>query len=73
VRNLQPGRVVDELRKFFTVFDAACLRVQVEPLPRQGDSRIALAGLWNDDPSLIHQAVINAVLAMIDSGPLYLA
>lgn len=63
---LQPGRVVDELRKFFTVFDAACLRVQVEPLRAQGDSRIALAGLWNDDPSLIHQAVINAVLAMID-------
>lgn len=63
---LQPGRVVDELRKFFTVFDAACLKVQVEPLRAQGDSRIALAGLWNDDPSLIHQAVINAVLAMID-------
>jgi class 3 adenylate cyclase len=63
---LQPGRIVDELRKFFTRFDAACLKVQVEPLRAQGDSRIALAGLWNDDPGLIHQSVINAVLAMVD-------
>jgi len=63
---LQPERIVFELRKFFRAFDEACLRYRIEPLRAQGDSRLAIAGLWMENPEDLHKAVINAVLAMLD-------
>jgi len=63
---LQPERIVFELRKFFRAFDEACLRYRIEPLRAQGDSRLAIAGLWLENPQNLHKAVINAVLAMLD-------
>jgi class 3 adenylate cyclase len=64
-RKLQPERVVSELENFFREFDAACLKYRVEPLRAQGDSRIAIAGLWPDPHRRLHQEAISAVLAML--------
>ncbi|MEX2213472.1 MAG: adenylate/guanylate cyclase domain-containing protein [Phycisphaeraceae bacterium] len=63
--NLVPQRLVQELQRFFNKFDEACIRANVEPLRAQGDSRIAIAGLWTES-ALIHQSVINSILAMIN-------
>jgi len=62
---LQPDRVITELEKFFCEFDSACLRYNVEPLRAQGDSRIALSGLWQSDSRELHHEVISAILAML--------
>jgi class 3 adenylate cyclase len=64
-RKLQPERVVFELENFFREFDAACLKCRLEPLRAQGDSRIAIAGLWPDVNRRLHQDAISAVLAML--------
>ena len=64
-RKLQPERVVFELENFFREFDAACFRCRVEPLRAQGDSRIAIAGLWPGADRQLHQEAISAVLAML--------
>ena len=64
-RKLQPERVVFELENFFREFDAACFRYRVEPLRAQGDSRIAIAGLWPVADRQLHQEAISAVLAML--------
>jgi len=64
-RKLQPERVVFELENFFREFDAACFRYRVEPLRAQGDSRIAIAGLWPGADRQLHQEAISAVLAML--------
>jgi len=62
---LQPDRVITELEKFFCEFDSACLRYNVEPLRAQGDSRIALSGLWQSEKRELHHEVISAILAML--------
>lgn len=64
-RKLQPERVVFELENFFREFDRACLRYRLEPLRAQGDSRIAIAGLWSDANRSLQQEAISAVLAML--------
>ena len=64
-RKLQPERVVLELENFFREFDAACLKCRLEPLRAQGDSRIAIAGLWPDASRRLHHDAISAVLAML--------
>ena len=64
-RKLQPERVVFELENFFREFDAACFRYRLEPLRAQGDSRIAIAGLWPGADRQLHQEAISAVLAML--------
>jgi class 3 adenylate cyclase len=64
-RKLQSERIVEELAKFFRAFDAACLQARVEPLRAQGDSRIAIAGLWPGAARRLHQDAIGAVLAML--------
>lgn len=64
-QKLQPDRVIAELENFFYKFDAACLRYRVEPLRGQGDSRIAVAGLWPSEGQQLHHAAIGAILAMV--------
>jgi class 3 adenylate cyclase len=64
-RKLHSQRIVAELAKFFAAFDSACLAARVEPLRAQGDSRIAIAGLWSGPNSHLHQDAIGAVLAML--------
>ena len=64
-RKLQPERVVFELENFFREFDGACLKYQIEPLRAQGDSRIAIAGLWPGTNRHLQQEAISAVLAML--------
>lgn len=64
-RKLQPERVVFELENFFREFDSACLKYQIEPLRAQGDSRIAIAGLWPGMNRYLQQEAISAVLAML--------
>jgi class 3 adenylate cyclase len=64
-RKLQPERVVFELENFFREFDRACLNYRLEPLRAQGDSRIAIAGLWGDAKRSLQQEAISAVLAML--------
>ena len=64
-RKLQPERVVFELENFFREFDGACLKYHIEPLRAQGDSRIAIAGLWPDASRHLQQEAISAVLAML--------
>jgi class 3 adenylate cyclase len=64
-RKLQPERVVFELENFFREFDGACLKYQIEPLRAQGDSRIAIAGLWPTMNRHLQQEAISAVLAML--------
>jgi len=64
-RKLQPERIVSELENFFREFDAACFKFRVEPLRAQGDSRIAIAGLWEDAGRGLHHETINAILAML--------
>jgi class 3 adenylate cyclase len=64
-RKLQPERVVFELENFFREFDRACLEYRLEPLRAQGDSRIAIAGLWPDANRHLQQEAISAVLAML--------
>jgi class 3 adenylate cyclase len=64
-RKLQSERIVEELGRFFRAFDAACLEARVEPLRAQGDSRIAIAGLWPGAERRLHQDAIGAVLAML--------
>jgi class 3 adenylate cyclase len=62
---LQPERIVVELENFFREFDGACFKYHVEPLRAQGDSRIAIAGLWPNANRLMQQEAISAVLAML--------
>ena len=64
-RKLQPERVVFELENFFREFDSACLKYHIEPLRAQGDSRIAIAGLWPGANRHLQQEAISAVLAML--------
>jgi class 3 adenylate cyclase len=64
-RKLQPERVVFELENFFREFDGACLKYHIEPLRAQGDSRIAIAGLWPGANRHLQQEAISAVLAML--------
>jgi class 3 adenylate cyclase len=64
-RKLQPERVVFELENFFREFDGACLKYRLEPLRAQGDSRIAIAGLWPGANRHLQQEAISAVLAML--------
>jgi class 3 adenylate cyclase len=64
-RKLQPERVVFELENFFREFDRACLKYRLEPLRAQGDSRIAIAGLWPAANRHLQQEAISAVLAML--------
>ncbi len=64
-RKLQPERVVFELENFFREFDGACLKYHIEPLRAQGDSRIAIAGLWPGVNRHLQQEAISAVLAML--------
>jgi class 3 adenylate cyclase len=64
-RKLQPERIVMELEAFFRAFDSACFDLRIEPLRAQGDSRIAIAGLWPDANRGLHQETISAVLAML--------
>jgi len=64
-RKLQPERVVFELANFFREFDHACLKYRLEPLRAQGDSRIAIAGLWPAENRHLQQEAISAVLAML--------
>lgn len=64
-RKLQPERVVFELENFFREFDRACLEYHIEPLRAQGDSRIAIAGLWPGENRHLQQEAISAVLAML--------
>ena len=64
-RKLQPERVVLELENFFREFDSACFKYNIEPLRAQGDSRIAIAGLWPGADRHLQREAISAVLAML--------
>lgn len=57
--------IVDELQKFFAMFDACCADLKVEPLRSQGDSRLALAGLFPQEGEKKRRPAVDAVLAMI--------
>ena len=54
-----------ELENFFREFDSACFKYNIEPLRAQGDSRIAIAGLWPGADRHLQREAISAVLAML--------
>lgn len=57
--------MVDALQRFFTLFDKCCAESTVEPLRSQGDSRLALAGLFPQPGKKKRRPAIDAVLAMV--------
>ena len=57
--------IVEELRKFYALFDECCKGLNVEPLRSQGDSRLALAGLFGHRAGVKRRPAVDAVLAMI--------
>lgn len=67
-KNLQPERVVSEMRRLWIEFDRACLGLgmDVEPLRAEGDARLAVAGLdFDGTGESTHQAAIAATLSML--------
>lgn len=75
-----PERITNVLSTFFQLFDHHCFNcatVRIEPLRSQGDSRIAIAGLWEpaelpdssnriDGSESIELSAVAAVQAMLD-------
>jgi len=58
--------VVEALNRYYNSFDKCCLPYNVEPLRSQGDSRVAVAGLYDDDAQVSTGVpAIDAVLAML--------
>lgn len=57
--------MVDELQRFFALFDKCCAESKVEPLRSQGDSRLALAGLFPQSGEEKRRPAVDAVLAMV--------
>lgn len=75
-----PERITNILSTFFQLFDQHCFdcrAIRIEPLRSQGDSRIAIAGLWEssefpdaanlvEGPESIEIAAVAAVQTMLD-------
>lgn len=57
--------IVHELNRFFNWFDLSCQEYHVEPLRAEGDSRLAISGLWCDHERGDRNHEIDCILAML--------